>query len=83
MTTHAEAVASLNNMEQAELAAQCSESYKDFYNVRGRHLLQASKEELVRWWLRYFQWDEENQLWEWTMFGRSLAEAENGPEGPN
>lgn len=39
-------------------------SHKDQYGTKGHHLLKASKEELVSWWLSHYTWKYEDQRWE-------------------
>ena len=54
----------MTSYSQAELFEICSESHKDQYGVRGRHMAEYSIAELVNWWICHYKWNQARQFWE-------------------
>lgn len=61
--TAAEAEADLRSLSQQDLWKICQESHKDFYGVRGQHMINCTVDQLVVWWLNHYQWDTVGQYW--------------------
>jgi hypothetical protein len=62
--TKDQAVDRLMHSDRDSLAESVYYSHKDFYGVKGHHMGNYTKEELVSWLLCHFDWNEEYQHWE-------------------
>ena len=60
---HLEAFALVISSSRENLYETCQEAYKDFYGIRGRHMWQWSKEDLIQWWQDHYFWDADEQYW--------------------
>ena len=60
---YCEAMARLEAAPIMILADWVYDSYKDFYGVRGRHIVGWSREDLIDWIKSHFVWDYDAQSW--------------------
>lgn len=58
-----EAIERLENASRESLAEWACDSHKDFYGIKGRHMIGWSREQLVDWIKEHFFWDTDNQCW--------------------
>ncbi|WP_438980277.1 hypothetical protein [Polynucleobacter sp.] len=54
----------MTEYSQTELFELCSESHKDQYGIRGRHMVDYTISELVSWWITHYKWNGLTQIWE-------------------
>lgn len=60
---YAEAMAKLETCPRDGLVEWVYESHKDFYGVKGRHMFDWSREDLLEWVKSHFVWDNDRQYW--------------------
>jgi len=55
----------LRDMSHDELLINCKEAYNDIFETGsgGRWMPKFSHEKLVLWFLMYFIWNEQDQMW--------------------
>ncbi len=58
-----EAMDEIRAMSREYLYEWCHEAYKDFYGIKGRHMWNYTKEEMIHWWEVHFMWDNDEQAW--------------------
>jgi hypothetical protein len=58
-----EAFAKLDSFDRSDLYDWCYEGHKDFYGVKGRHMNEWSRSELIAWIKAHYLWDCDAQGW--------------------
>jgi hypothetical protein len=59
-----EALAKLYTADRDGLYEMVYDAHKDQYGVKGRHMHDADKEQLINWWIQHYTWNEEGQYWD-------------------